>query len=248
MAAFSGTEIRHATDDQLRECLIYCYILIGLREYPTADEDLVMFDFMRIEYPRFTLQEVKRAFQMLIRRQLEANQEHYGLFSCKYFAEVMNAYREEAIHLRKEIEQKSITEPPKSIENTGPVDWSEDWDKVKQMAREGEINALYITDALYNWIDKQGLITISAKEKWQMIYQAAIIYRMELQHENPLPNADIRTKLDLLDNGKWKDDPDIATRVWIMAKKECVKIEAFKAVKKGEICTIEKSDCEVIEQ
>lgn len=169
---------------------------------------------------------------MLINNQLEAEKEHYGLFSCKYFAEVMNAYREEAIHLRKETGiGKWAEEPQKSIENTGPVDWSEEWNKVKVMAREGEINSLYLTDALYNWMDKQGLVTISVKEKWQMVYQAAIIYRMELQHENPIPNMEVKAKLDLLDNGKWKDDADIATRVWIMAKKECIKIEALKAVK-----------------
>lgn len=191
-----------------------------------------MFDYMRSEYPRFTLQEVKRAFQLLIKDQLEAEKEHYGLFSCKYFSEVMEAYREEAVHLRKETGiGKWAIEPQKKIESPGPVDWSEDWEKIKQMAREGEINALFITDAIYGWLDKQGLITMTPKEKWQMVYQAAIIHRMELQHDHPIPNKEVKAKLWKLDDGTWKEDPDLHSAVWLRAKKECVKLEAFKAIK-----------------
>jgi hypothetical protein len=126
---------------------------------------------------------------------------------------------------------REAKKPEKPVETTGEVDWSEDWEKIKQMAREGEINGLFITDALYGWMDKQGLITMTPKEKWQMVYEAAIIHRMELQHDHPIPNKDVKAKLWKLDDGTWKEDHDLHSAVWLRAKKECVKLEAFKAIK-----------------
>lgn len=194
-------------------------------------EEIVLFDFIRNNYPRFTLNEIKRAFQLLVSNKLDTNKEHYDSFSPKYFSAVIESYREEAEMLRKLVDSKiSQKEAENRIENTGEIDWSEEWEKVKNMAYNGEINSIFLSDALYNWMDRNNMITLSAKEKWQMVYQSAIIYRMELQKDNPIPSAEIREIYNKLDNGTWVDDPDIATTVRIMAKKECIKIEAYKSI------------------
>jgi len=114
----SGITIDKTDNQSLEENIRYCMALIGLRETPTQMETMVLFDFIRSNYRFFHPEEIKIAFQLGVKGDLNCDMNNYGAFSPLYFGKVMNAYRTFREKASIELERKRVNEGIKPIQQT----------------------------------------------------------------------------------------------------------------------------------
>lgn len=159
--------------------------MIGLRphHFPSKEEDIFIFQYLRKKYGNRTIDELYLAFDLAINNKLDIDEvKVYDQFSIEYLVRIFNAYiryaREEIIHnpLPKQIESNSrmITEEEKIAD----IEEYLNADNVPKVA------PLY----LYDWMEELGYIKFSNKEKYDW-YQKAIqhmLNRLRNQYEmNP---------------------------------------------------------------
>lgn len=114
-----GVKIRHLENlNHLKEAIRYCMALAGIRKdnLPSEAQKLVLFDFVKNELGRYTLDEVKTAFKLAVSDKLSVKGESYQNFSCGFFSGVMSAYD---IYIRNVgFKRESLTEIPEQNDNT----------------------------------------------------------------------------------------------------------------------------------
>lgn len=93
--AIQQTRLKDCTEDELKQCLKYCYALVGLRaqNFPTGELKEFLHGFVRQQYGGHTPAEVRLAFEMAVTGKLTADPNCYENFSPLYFASIMNAFR-----------------------------------------------------------------------------------------------------------------------------------------------------------
>jgi len=85
-----------ASDQEISLGLSKIYLLVGLRphHFPTMEEDLFLFTFIRNHFGRKTLSEMEYAFELAVTNQLDIDDiKVYDQFTPEYFARIMNAYK-----------------------------------------------------------------------------------------------------------------------------------------------------------
>lgn len=136
-------------------------------------------------------------------------------------------------HLSNLEEQKRIKDPEIDALPAGPVDWSEEWEKLKLSARNGTIRESFIATPIYDWLLRNGMITVSAKERWQILEDCRQAYALEMKEALQNSNSKTaRAKYELLvkEGNEWREDPDLWTAVINYSKRHTVKIEAQNAI------------------
>jgi len=115
----SGTPIRSLQNvEPLNQSLRRVFVLIGLRseQFPTKEETQVLVDFCRRRLGNYTASEIVYAFEMAIIGQIKADTEHFGQFTPKYLASVLNAYTEYRNRIAREVEEQKANERKKQSE------------------------------------------------------------------------------------------------------------------------------------
>jgi hypothetical protein len=93
--AFEQPKIYTLTEiEDLKNTIKYIFVLVGLRETPSKEEFMVLIDYIKTNYTMYSLQELKLAFQLALKKEFVVEINHYGLFSPSYFSVVMYAYSE----------------------------------------------------------------------------------------------------------------------------------------------------------
>lgn len=182
--ALQGVKIRDAEDWQIGKKLTIVYSLVGLRpqHYPTREQDKLLFDFMRMNYPAKTLDEIVLAFNMLIQGELEVKPDDakvYDQFTCEYLARVMTAYRRWLLR----VNENHIEEKPKNhprLTNTitsyeDKVKEIERW-KEKELPEHIEMIPLY----LYDYLLATKELELTNDDKWEYAEQAGKFRKEEL--------------------------------------------------------------------
>lgn len=128
---------------------------------------------------------------------------------------------EERIRIERET-AKIDTSTPESTE------WSEQWEKVKESARNGQINSpfVFIPTDLFDWLERTGRISLTPAEKWELMSDCAGDHIGDM--EVALLNGGIRTpqvteKMEMLKNGEWRKDPDLKASLITLAKQKAVR-------------------------
>jgi hypothetical protein len=150
----------------------------------------------------------------------------------------VSQYKIQREELSKVEEQAVIDQkmPKKEELPAGPVDWSEEWDKVMYAAKIGQIRNCWITVDLYDWLIKTGRMPINdpaqdAADKWEVVKQCAKQYLEDIKDalisgSGIEPPYEIKRRITLLENKErpiWKKDTAIMSTLTIMAKKEMVR-------------------------
>ena len=125
LKAQSKIPVRARSQEDLKEVLRYCMVLVGLRgaNMPTDEEKFVLLNFIRDNFGNQTPEEIRLAFEYAIAGKFEIDAKCYENFSCEYFGRIVKAYIDFA---RNEVKVK-----PKELEEAKPVP-SED--ELKKMA------------------------------------------------------------------------------------------------------------------
>lgn len=145
-------------------------------------------------------------------------------------------YLGERHHVSRIEEQKRIKEPDEAkAVNAGAVDWSPEWNKLLESARNGTLNALYCVTPVYDWLFKRGMITFTNPERWAICEECRQAYAYELMVALRTANApDMRSKYELLikDGKDWRENKDLWDHVIMASKQETLKRQAYLTVKK----------------
>ena len=125
LKAQSKIPIRVRSQEDLKDVLRYCMVLVGLRgnNMPTDEEKFVLLNFIRTNFGNQTPEEIRIAFEYALAGKFEIDAKCYENFSCEYFARIVKAYIDFA---RNEVKVK-----PKEVEESNPIPSDEE---LKQMA------------------------------------------------------------------------------------------------------------------
>lgn len=159
--AFKGQKLNLVSPVTLKENLAYIFTLLGMTRYPEKEEFMVIEDFIRTSYPKYTIEEFVIAFKMAVQGKLECSVEHYEKFSPKFIGQVIAAYTKKATEVRKMV--KPITneiEPPKLTDEQIVLFTQTEW----LNSNKNDFNRVFNADRVFNILIKQGKLKIEPKE------------------------------------------------------------------------------------
>lgn len=161
--------------DGLSDALRYAMMLVGIRgqNAPTQAE----FDFLKYylvnNFGTHTAAEIRLAFDLAVSNRLELGESGatcYENFSCEYVGRIMSAYRYWA-----KIQHKDLpNDPPVALlEYRMPrIDWAEEWEELKEAAKNGTIEKCIIVTPLYDWLVENGLMNLTGAQKKEFYLSA----------------------------------------------------------------------------
>ena len=171
--ALTFKKIINSNQEDLKQVLRFIMVKIGLRaqNWPNDDEKTILIQHIIKNYGGHTTEEIKLAFDMAIEGKLDVEVNCYENFSCLYFSNIMSAYRQWS---KEEYKQLPVSIPT-MIENKEDMskDAMLDWfNEVAQKIRDGKMLLEFVPPMLYEFMDDNGNITKTAKEKREYLSRA----------------------------------------------------------------------------
>jgi len=209
-----GKLISEASDSEISKELLKIYFIIGLRpqHFPTKEQDVFIFQYLKAKFGHKTLEELYLAFDLAINQKLDLEDyKVFDQFSIEYLVRIMNAYRKWLIKTKTEIE---IKEEPKLIEMI--ITDKEKKQDIAEWEAKKDINVHYIPLYIYDYLCEFGKIILSANEK-ALIYQKAAGMRYSmLQVEG---GGEFTTFAEMFKKGYQEIKGDEVLRIKELAKK-----------------------------
>jgi len=174
--AQSTNSLRLSNDEDLKQILRYCMVLVGLRgnNLPTEEEKFVLTNFVRSNFGNQTSAEIKIAFEMAVSGKLQVDAKCYENFSCEYFGRIMNAYveyaREEIKNLPKQIEPMKEKPTEKELKKQA-IDTANEYAKQIKYCEENNKKFTFIAGGLsilFDYLEQFKIPTISKEERIEL--------------------------------------------------------------------------------
>lgn len=163
---FNGDKLNLVSPIILKENLAYIFTLLGFKNYPDKQEMVVIEDFIRTSYQKYTVQEFRVAFKMAVQGKIDCSTEHYEKFSPKFIGQVMVAYTKKANEVRKMLKPiLSPIEPPKLTDEQIVSFTQKEW---LESARN-DFNRVFNADKVFAILLKQGKLEFEPSEMLQII-------------------------------------------------------------------------------
>ena len=171
------------------------YFVIGLRphHFPTKEEDLILFAYIRKKFPNRTIDELYLAFDLAINEKLDIDDwKVYDQFSIEYLVRIMNSYSRYVFSRMKEVKK------PIAIEmNTKTISIDEKKNDVDEFLNVKEHNYEVIPLYLYDWMNELDMLEFTEQEKVNMYSKAIQKRRSILEKQLFQYPDDARTKNEL---------------------------------------------------
>ena len=176
--ALKGAKIKTLPDNDLKACLKFVMLVVGIRTATIAAMDdiekQVLISFFRKNYGNHTTEEIKLAFEKAVARELNLEEKQvsaYENFTCEYVGRIMNAYRIWASTLFSQVvEERPLihlqTLPPAAYH---PTDW------VKECYADflnGKLNLETLPERVYEIAGENGLLVVSNRRKIKLLRRA----------------------------------------------------------------------------
>ncbi|MBC9913149.1 hypothetical protein [Chitinophaga varians] len=136
-------------------------------------------------------------------------------------------------HLSELESQKRANEAELPALPPGETDWSDEWEKIKNNARNGILKASFITTCVYDWLFRNKMITLTGPERWQVLEDCREAYALEMKEALVIsPTKEGRRLYELLvkEGKEWQQEERLWTAVVDYGKRETVRIEALNAI------------------
>lgn len=234
-------------EDRVKGALRYAMLLVGLKaqNLPSEKEKEVLVSFILDKYGYHTAEEIKLAFDMAVAGELTVDPVCYENFSPIYFAKIMNAYRAwvESEHRKGAAGNVRKDEPLKELP-AGEVDWSDTWQGLIQSAETVAIYRVFIPTAVFDWLERKGILTPSSQEKWQAFSLAASEYDTQMAEaiRNGMPGGistpEVKRRRDILSRGNLKEimaDAQLKESITTLAKQQMVRDHAIKTFSNAKV-------------
>lgn len=136
---------------------------------------------------------------------------------------------DEYLSHRRAVSEMEATAPKAPVIPPGPADWSEDWERLKEKLKAGQDPI--ITTAIYDWMDREGMINLTIEEKNAYMLRARSKMITDLENEKLADprNAKIRAQLEVLHCDDWASDSKVKGKLINRAKVEILKDLALKS-------------------
>lgn len=215
VSALKEKKIIYSQVEQLKETLRMVMLKIGIRAHnmPAEEEKQVLIDHIITNFSNHTCAEIKLAFDMAIAGKLDVEVKAYENFSCLYFSNIMNAYREWSRETHKlvvkpipQLQAAKIIDDPMTDEEFIEMNFKT-WNVLK--------NHGFISIKCYTILCKQKKIIIAQDEKDLMYAQTEFILKQRM-FTDPNWHEELKKLLDAPDPDVWK------TRVFNECKKRVV--------------------------
>jgi len=163
--------VREENKEILNQTLKYCFALMALRDQnlPSEAERNVLFDYVLRSDFNYSNLDIKNAFILYTQKKLDYTESHFQFFSVLFLENVMQSYKRYIINLPKPQPKPIVQEEPSpaEIEAIMYQAFIREYETVKR----GE-KAIDYGNAVYEWMDKKGLIKFSAQRKMKFYQQA----------------------------------------------------------------------------
>lgn len=207
----AGTKINEASDKELSERFAIIYWMIGLRpqHFPTEEQSLMIFNYIRNNFGNRFVNELVFAFDKAINNLLDIDDvKVYDQFTLEYFVRIFNSYRKWSYCILKEnekpIEYKSLPMP-----ETTEIEMQSEINEYLNK----ELNINYLPPYLYDYAEKLNLIKLSKQEKIAIFDKAKLFRKHQLREiaENYRKEdiVDYNNFCHKLDTGFKKDDIEL---------------------------------------
>jgi hypothetical protein len=164
--AFKGQKLNLVSPVTLKENLAYIFTLLGMTRYPEKEEFMVIEDFIRTSYPKYTIEEFVIAFKMAVQGKLDCSIEHYEKFSPKFIGQVIAAYTKKATEIRKMIKPiVNEIEPPKLTDEQIVLFTQTEW----LNSTKNDFNKVFNADKVFGILLKQGKLKFEPDEMLEII-------------------------------------------------------------------------------
>jgi hypothetical protein len=173
LKAQSKIPVRARSQEDLKEVLRYCMVLVGLRgsNMPTDEEKFVLLNFIRDNFGNQTPEEIRLAFEYAIAGKFEIDAKCYENFSCEYFGRIVKAYidysRNEVKGLPKEIEPMKEVPSDHQLKKDAIDTVNFYADQLEKSNKEGK-SFTFIAGGLsilWDYLDKFEIQTLTIQEK-----------------------------------------------------------------------------------
>lgn len=108
-------------------------------------------------------------------------------------------------------------------------DWSKEWAKLLEMAKNGRIHNAVILTPIYDWLDRTGVLKLSTGEKYELMNDCRGVFLSDLQAElaegsmSPGERTLKSALLKKLQSDDWIKDPEIKARLISLSKIRAVR-------------------------
>lgn len=142
--------------------------------------------------------------------------------------EPIRSYRERrcAVSEFEEARKKALDASKTKELPAGECDWSEQWEQIKEGAKNGKIDNVIILTPVYDWLEREGLLDLDRDEKIQALREC----REEYIRELAVRISEGYREQDLLEATKapdWMLREEIMPRIRNMAKIKAVRMLAL---------------------
>lgn len=177
--AINGERLKNTPENDLKQVLRAIMAMVGVRaaNLPDDDEKGLLLAHIVSNYGNHTLEEIKLAFNMAITGKLNCKVDCYENFSCAYFSQIMNAYRNWAKEEVKQFKPVVMIEEKKELTDQEKVEWIKEW-----VSKEN-IDMELIPLIFYDYLDGKKLLGITAKEKYEYFDKAALQVKTILHND-----------------------------------------------------------------
>lgn len=112
--AISERKIKNDDPERLKQVLRLVMVKIGLRSnnWPGDEEKAILIAHIIENFGGHTVSEIRLAFEMAMAGKLEADANCYENFSCLYFSKIMEAYREWAKEMFRQVKPEKEKKDP----------------------------------------------------------------------------------------------------------------------------------------
>jgi hypothetical protein len=164
IVAVQDTKIKFSREEDIKEVLRLIMVKVGLRanNWPKDEEKVVLLSHIVANYGGHTPKEILLAFEMGIQGKLEVEMNHYENFSCLYFSNVMNAYREWAKQTHRQVvkDKPQIEHQPEKLSDKIMADWYEETAKVHRETKLSPDKSIELLPVMVaDWLLERGFLT-----------------------------------------------------------------------------------------
>lgn len=175
----NGTKIIDASDKELSQKFAIIYWMIGLRpqHFPTEEQSLMFFNYIRNNFGNRFVNELTLAFDKAINNLLEVDDvKVYDQFTLEYFVRIFNAYRKWCYNILKEnekpVEMKALPMP-----ETTEQEMKDDVDYYLK----SDLNINFIPPYLYDYLERLNIHKLSKVEKFAVLDKAKEYRKQQLK-------------------------------------------------------------------
>ncbi|MGP8217052.1 MAG: hypothetical protein ACLQQ4_15900 [Bacteroidia bacterium] len=143
-----GKKIYDCTDNEIKQALAYCCIMVGIDRPPGDDKKMVLVSFLRKYHGALTNKQVAQAFELVATGELGADlQEHYNNISPMYLSKVIRAYMQKLNGVKYRYEFKKRSDP---VQKSSPEGYYKRL--VKVIEEYNIIPAFWAWDEVYEYL------------------------------------------------------------------------------------------------